>query len=240
MRGDFPGSGELGEQGLSPGQQRDCRAACKTIRLEPGAKIRILKENRSFFPGWWGKGRFTAFSCHNQAQSLGSQTEYWIFFFFSPQKTNPIFSHSAPMQLQGWGACAPGSGQPCPQQRPRGPLCQKPGTNSGSADAEEGEGWWRKAATGPRCLFSSPGRILPRSGDGTLRLPHPSGIAWVRRNQKSLTETSQAHGAPREVSREGSGRGSPAPQGWTEGLALICPHLAPKHLHGSALAPVLE
>lgn len=159
----LPGVGGAGKAGLSPGQQRDSRAACKMMGLKPGEKIRILKENQSFFPSWWGKGRFTAFSCHNQARSLGSQTEYWIFFFiffFSLQKTNPIFSHSAQMWLQGRGACASGRGQPSPPGVAAGEALPvlpsqgflpgflgaaeqmpKPGTNLGSAKAEEEKGW---------------------------------------------------------------------------------------------------
>lgn len=127
--------------------------------LKPGEKIRILKENQSFFPSWWGKGRFTAFSCHNQARSLGSQTEYWIFFLF-------FFFHSR-KQIQYFLIllrCGCRAGEPAPlgeDSRPPQEWLQpvlpsqgflpgflgaaeqmpKPGTNLGSAKAEEEKGW---------------------------------------------------------------------------------------------------
>lgn len=123
VRGRLPGVGGAGRAGLNPGQQRDCRAACKMMGLKPGEKIRILKENSSFFPCWWGKGRFTTFSCHNQAQSLGLQTEYWIFF--SSRKQIQYFLILLSCRA---GQLAPWRGEPSPPERlgpPRG-LCHTP------------------------------------------------------------------------------------------------------------------
>lgn len=171
--------------------------------LEPGEKIRILKENRSFFPGWWGKGRFTAFSCHNRGVESGIADRIldFFFFFFFLQKTNPIFSHSAQMQLQGRGGCASGRGRPCPPAAAAGeallPLpshglrpsslhpaeqMPKPGTNTGSAKAKEKGGMVKAGGDprqGPGACFPALGRSHPALGTAPHLPLRPSGIAWV-------------------------------------------------------------
>lgn len=166
--------------------------------LKPGEKIRILKENQSFFPSWWGKGRFTAFSCHNQARSLGSQTEYWIFFLF-------FFFHSR-KQIQYFLIllrCGCRAGEPAPlgeDSRPpqewlQGRLClcshhrvfclassvpRSKCQNRGRTWAlpkrrkrRDGEGR-RRPEAGPRRLFSCPGNIPPCPGHGTS--PPPASL----------------------------------------------------------------
>jgi len=164
VRGDFPGSGELGEQGLSPGQQRDCRAACKTIRLEPGAKIRILKENRSFFPGWWGKGRFTAFSCHNQAQSLGSQTEYWIFFFFPLRKQIQYFLILLRCSCRVGEPAPLGAGSRVPSSAREGRSAKNQGQTRGLPTRRKVRDGGGKQRQGPGACFPPLGASYPALG----------------------------------------------------------------------------